>query len=230
MARRGRSDHDHVADDEGRRVEADLAVFHRRSVEPVVDPVVEIDHALVAEVRDRVAGRGVERDEVVALGDVDDAVVALAVGPVGHPAARAGPHRRDVPALALVEAVHPQRLAGGPVDRHHVTPPAGGRVEHAVHRQGGRLVVEVEALAEVVRPPAPRDLEVGDVVAVDLVERGVLRAADVAPVVAPLTVLRPLLRRGGDARSEPDGYDDRNAPHAPIHLCRHVVLLFSLAA
>ena len=55
---------------------------------PMIDALLEVDDAVLAEARDRLAGLGVQRDQAVAGGDVDDAVVALAVGPVGQAAAR----------------------------------------------------------------------------------------------------------------------------------------------
>ena len=72
---------------------------------------LEIDDALVAERGDGLAGLGVERHEAIAGRDVDHAFVALAVGPVGHAAARKlarGPARG---ALAFVHAVDPLLLA-----------------------------------------------------------------------------------------------------------------------
>ena len=221
-----RPDHDHVADDQRRRVQADLAGLDWRTVRPVVDALEEIDDALLAEGGHRVSGRGVQRDQVISPGDVDDPRVVLPVRPVRHAPARAGPHRRDVAALAFVEAVHPQRLAGGPVDGRDVAPLAGRGVEHPADHQRRRLVVEVDAGAEVVRPPPPRDLEVGDVVAVDLIEGRVLGAPRIRAVVPPLAVAGALLRRGNAARGEQDGDRDQTGPDTPVYPRGHVVLLF----
>ena len=55
---------------------------------PLDDAALQIDDAAGAERADRLAGLRVERDEPVAGRHVDDALVALAVGPVGHAAAR----------------------------------------------------------------------------------------------------------------------------------------------
>ena len=48
---------------------------------------LEVNHAMIAEAVDRLAGMGVEFDQAIAGGDVDDAVIAIAVGPVGDAAA-----------------------------------------------------------------------------------------------------------------------------------------------
>ena len=61
------------------------------------------------------------------------------------------------------------------------------------------LTQRVEVEPAVGRLPAPRELEVGEVAGVDLIERRALRAAEVAAVGAPLAVRGTVLgvRRTG---------------------------------
>ena len=60
-----------------------------------------------------------------------------------------------VAALAFVQAVHPERLAGGGIDRDHVAARAGREVEDAADHQRRHFPVEVGTLAEVLRLPSP---------------------------------------------------------------------------
>ncbi len=67
---------------------------------------------------DRLAGLGVQLDQAIAGGDVEDAVVALAVGPI-RDAAAGKLARRDGRALAFAQAVDPDQLAGLGIQRDH---------------------------------------------------------------------------------------------------------------
>src|SRR6185436_982336 len=100
----------------------------------------------------------VERDQAVAGGDVEDALVALAVGPVRDAAARQLP-RRNRGAVALAVAVRPDQLTGAAVERDHGSARARGRVEHALDRQRRAFELVLGAGAEVVGLEAPGDLE-----------------------------------------------------------------------
>ena len=202
---------DHVAGDDGGAVPPDLA---GQGVDELVVVALEVDDAVDAEPRHRPPRPGVEPDELVADGDQVDALVALAVGPVGDAAAR---HAADGvgPPLPLVEPVDPQQLAGGRVERHHVAAAAGGGVEHAVDHQRRGLVVEVGERPEVGGAEAPLHLEVVEVVAVDLVERRVPGAAQVAAVGPPLAVRRTVLREA--RRRAPEQEHHRHHPTAHTH-------------
>ena len=176
------ADDDDVAGDDGGAVPPDLA---GQRIDELVVVALEVDDAILAEPGHRPPRPGVEPHELVADGDQVDALVALAVGPVGDAAAR---HAADGvgPPLPLVEPVDPPQLAGGRVQRHDVAAAAGGGIEHAVDHQRRGLVVEVGKRPEVGGAEAPLRLEVVEVVAVDLVERRVPRAAQVAAVRPPL--------------------------------------------
>ena len=78
---------------------------------PFTTPTFRSTMPFLAERGDDGAGLRVERDEAVAGRHVEDALVALAVGPVRHAAARELA-RRDRGALALAQAVRPDQLAG----------------------------------------------------------------------------------------------------------------------
>ncbi len=185
-----RADQHDVADDGRRRVQADLAGLQLDLLALAGDRAfLQIDHAALAERRDHRAVLGVQRDQAVAGGDVEDAVVALAVGPV-RDAAAGQLARRDRGAVAFAVAVRPDQLAGPAVERDHRAARAGGGVEHAFDRQRRAFELELGAGAEVVGLEAPRDFELIEVAAVDLIERRILGAAHVGGVVRPVAVLR----------------------------------------
>ena len=120
--------------------------------------------------RNHRAGLRVQLDELVAGRHVDDAVVALAVGPVRHAAARELP-RRDRRALAFAQAVRPDHLAGLAVERDDRSARAAGRIEHALDRERRPFELVFGPRTEVVGLEAPRDLELVEVRRVDLIER-----------------------------------------------------------
>ena len=148
------------------------------------------------------AGLRVQRNELIAGRDGENAFVAFAVGPVRDAATRSLA-RRAFAALALVHAPHPQLLARFGIDRHDRAPHARLRVHDAVHHERRHLHVVVGTHAVVVGLEPPRDAQVLDVVFVDLVERGVFRAARFAGVRPPFAVRRAVLRgQRGDGDDE----------------------------
>ena len=137
----------------------------------------------------RNAGLGVERNQMIAGRDRQDALVAFAVGPVRDAAARSLA-RRHFAALAFVHSPHPQLFARLRIDGDDRAAHPRLRVHHAVHHQRRHLHVVVGTRAEVVGLEPPGDAQVLGVVFVDLIERRVLRAARLAGVRAPFTVRR----------------------------------------
>src|SRR6185295_14999775 len=114
-----RADEDDVLDDGRRGMEADLAGLELDLLALAGDrALLQIDDAAFAERLDHRAVPGVERDEPITGGHVEDALVALAVGPVGDAAARELA-RRDRGAVAFTVAVRPHQLAGLAVERDH---------------------------------------------------------------------------------------------------------------
>ena len=99
--------HDVLRDDR-RAVPRHLALDR---IDLLVVVLLQIDDAVDAEVLERHAVLRVEADELIADRHVEHALVALAVGPVADAAARQAA-RRAQRALAFVEPVHPQQLAG----------------------------------------------------------------------------------------------------------------------
>ncbi len=166
-----RTNDDRVLHDGRRRVDADLAGL-QIDLLPLADDGAdfEIDHAVLAERRDRRAGLRVELDKAVPGRHVDDAVVALAVGPVRH-AAAGKLARRDGGAVAFPIAVRPDQLAGAAVDRHDRAARARRAVEDAFDRERRAFELELRPRAEVVRLEAPRDFELVEVARRDLIER-----------------------------------------------------------
>src|SRR5262249_47603223 len=161
-----RTDHHDIAHDDRGRVQADLAFFGNRSIQPLV----EVDDAVLAEAWHRPAGLCVEGNQMITRRDMEDALLA-AVGPEGHAAARRRTDWRLLSAHPFVEAEHPQRFARGAVDGHYVAPRARGGVQNPSNHQRRDLIVVVRPRPEVLRLPAPGDPEVLDVVLVDLIER-----------------------------------------------------------
>ena len=85
----------------------------------------------------------------------------------------------------------PDRFARGRLNRYHLSPRSRHGVEHAVDvdRSGPGEVVEVGS--KIVTPPCPRDLKLGKVIAIDLVERRRACMAGIASKVPPLAILGP---------------------------------------
>ena len=181
------ADEDDVLGDDRRAVPGDLALDR---VELLVGVLLQVDDAVDAEVLERLAGFRVEADELVADGDVEDALVALAVGPVADAAARQSA-RRPLRARAFLETMHPQQLAGGGVERHRIAMLAGGGIEHAVDHQRRGLQVEVRTRAEVVGAESPGDLQRLEIRGGDLVERRVAGGAQIAGPRPPLAICLP---------------------------------------
>ena len=198
-----RPDDDDVLHNDRWRRRPDGAGSGSRSVEVIV----EIDNAFQPESRIGQPGLRIERDQIVAGGDVDDAPLG-AVGPVRHTAVVLT--WRGLSSSALVVAPHPARLARLGIDRDHVALGSRRDVQHAIDHQRRGLVVGLRTRPGVLRRPAPRDREVLDGVLVDLVEGRVSRAAGIAVVEPPLAVDRPGLRRGHDGSAEQAGEQCHN--------------------
>ena len=162
-------------------------------IEVLIDVLLQIDDAAVAEALDAIAGARVERDHLIARRHVDDAFV-VAVLPVREPAARELP-RRDLAALAFVEPMDPEQLAVAGVERDDGAARARRRVDDAVDHQRRRLKIELAIRPEAIGLEAPRDLEAIEVARVDLVERRVARVAEIAAVGRPLAARRAALRQ-----------------------------------
>src|SRR6185436_14315715 len=144
--------------------------------------------AALAERRNHRAGLGVERDQAVAGRHIEDALVALAVGPVGDAAARELA-RRDRGAVALAVAVRPDQFPGPAVEGDNRAARAGGGVQHALDRERRPFELVLGTGPEIVGLEAPGDFELVEVGGVDLIERDVAGAADVGSVVGPVAVL-----------------------------------------
>ena len=148
----------------------------------------QIDDAVFAEARDRLAGVRVQIHQAVSGGDEHDAVVALAVGPVGNAAARKLA-RSDGRAISFAQAVDPDHFAGLCIERDHGTARSRGGVEHALHHQRRSFQLVFGAGAEVIGLEAPGDFELVEVGGVDLIERGILGALQIGRVVGPFAIL-----------------------------------------
>ena len=147
-----------------------------------------LDRAAVAEPGIGCTGPGVERYEAAVVGGNQDPF-ALAVRPPGDSAVVKAEVRRAAGPPAL-RVVRPDRLAAAGIDRGDLA--EGGRDEDpAVDLERNRLELAASHAAGHLsvggdRPPAPGDLDVLEVVAVDLVERGVLAVAGIAAEGRPV--------------------------------------------
>ncbi len=216
LAERGADEHHVLGHDRG-RLQADLA---RDEIDVLIVVALEVDGAALAEGGDGDAGPGVEREQAVGGGDVEDPLLG-AVRPVGE-AAAGELARRVGGAGPLVLAVDPEQLTGAGVERDHRAARPRRGVEDAVHHERGPFELVLGPRAQAVGLEAPGHLEVVEVGGVDLVQRGVAAAADVARVGGPLAVARALgdgaeLRRlaARDGRPAQDSHHGGERQHGP---------------
>ena len=195
------------------------AHFAGHKIDLLVQPALQVDDAVEAEVGNLVAGRGVERDQLVSRRDVKNASGAPIV-PVGQASARQ-PARRLLPALSLVEPMHPEQLARHGVECRHRAPPARRRVHHAVHHERRALEVELGPRTETVGLEGPGQFEIVEVLRRDLIERRVAGTGQVAAVGRPLLVWQRLLR--GRVRRRHDEHQKHQEPCDTTRSDRHIV-------
>src|SRR5439155_207567 len=120
--------------------------------------------------------------------------------------------RRDGGAISLAVAVRPDQLARFSVECNHRSTRAGRRVEHAVDGERRPFELVLGTRAEVVGLETPRHFEVLEVARVDLIERRVLRPANIRGVVRPVAVLRARHRtRLTRGRRGPERQSSRNS-------------------
>ena len=175
-------------------------------VHVLVEPRLQVDDAVFAEVLHPVARAGAQRDEPVTGGDVEN-LAAGAVVPVGEPTSRQPSWCAGAP-RTLIQPMYPQQLTRLCIDRDGGPTRAGGGVEHPVDHQRGRLEDELRSRPEVLGLEPPGHLEVAEVAGIDLVERGVASVPEVSPVGRPLAVGRALLcggRRHGHSKDGGQG-------------------------
>jgi hypothetical protein len=96
---------------------------------------------------------------------------------------------------ALAFAVHPEELARCGIEGYDRAARADRRVQHAACHEGRAFEIDFGARAKRIGFEAPRDLELAEIVAIDLVQRRVARAGEIAAIGAPLTAWRGYLRR-----------------------------------
>ena len=193
----GRADDHDVARDERRGIQAEL---RGDGIEILIVVLLQIHDAGTAEGRNRHAGPGVQRDHPVAGRHVNDALIrSVSARPVGDAPARAGA-RGVLAADAFVLGVHPEQLPGRGIERHDSTPGARRGVEHAADHQRCRRIQVVGPRPERIRIEPPGDLQLRKILPVDLVERRVARAGEVAAVRRPFDGRRRFLTLTAGAR------------------------------
>ena len=195
----GRTDQHLVAHNRRRRLPADLARGQvRRDLLIVIR--LQIHRAIVAERSNPLAGLGVQRDQLIARRGVEDARF-LAVAPINRTAA-GKLARRGSAACAFLLAMHPDQLARHRIQRNHRAARAGRGIDHPAHFQRRALELEFLAVADVVSLEAPGHFQLGEVRRVDLVQRLVFAAVDVAQIDRPIHILPRLRNRNGSTQHQ----------------------------
>ena len=182
--------HDRVADD-GRRAAPAVA-------RALGQTGLQVDPPVVAEIAERLAGGGIERVQpFAAVGD--DAPL----GPVGPEGDAAVPRPAEAGRRLLERLLHPDGLAGRRIpglDQADRVRRVDDAVDHQRRRAVRVAVAEVRDDVEdrlVDRRAGPGDLQLVHVAGIDLIERRVLRCAEVGGVSTPLPVDRPVLGERG---------------------------------
>ncbi len=188
-------DHHDISDDDRRGARARRRL---RQITGARQADFQIDDTRPAEGANRPPRARIERDELKAGRDHEHpARLPPTFAPPIRDTPTRVPARCDGAALALVKAVHPERLTARRVDRDHIAANAGSDVEGAVRHQGRRAVIVLGGGAEIVRLPAPDDAQLLDVVSIDLIEGGVARTPEIAAIVQPLRQRERLLALAG---------------------------------
>src|SRR6185503_17684913 len=210
------ADDDRVAGDDRGSMQADLAVDQ---IHGLVVFELQIDHAVLAEARDRVASLRVERDEPVAWRDVDNSLLA-AVAPVRKPAS-GKLARRGVTTRPLDFAVDPEHLAGGRIERDDSTARPGRGIDDATRFQRRRFEIELRSGTEVLGLEPPRHLELVEIAGVDLIQRSVARVGEIAAVGRPLAAFRACLARNGERHPNQKTHQRDNTEIPPTNRVSH---------
>ena len=117
-----RTHNDNVADDDGRGTGADGS----RLDDGAIQILREIHNAVAAEPGDGRTVLCIQGDHLVAGRDHDDAFVGFAIRPVSEATVHLAGD--DGSSGAFIQAIHPERFAGSPIDRHRVATDAGSEV------------------------------------------------------------------------------------------------------
>ena len=142
------------------------------------EPFAQIDDAVLAELDDGLAGRGVDLLQVVADAEDEAAILAVLALPVVH----------APPGDPFEALVNPDFLPGRSVQRHERTV-AAFSVDHAARHDGIEHGLPVGV--------GPRDIELRDVRFVDLFEGAELGVVRPAAVVTPFAWILIAGRRHG---------------------------------
>ncbi len=196
--------HDDGVADHGQR----LRMGEPRPVDGPSEAAAQVHRAVGPEVGVQAAGAGVHgHQQQVVGGDEDAGVAALVVLPVRHPAVLPAHVGRPFEAVVGARVVRPDQLAGARVEGRDL-PEGGADVDQpADHQRRGLegagadgLVLGRDLARD--RAPPPRDLQLGEVLGRDLVERRVLGVGGVRPERPPFADWRPGLPRGRHRRAD----------------------------
>src|SRR5262249_4963310 len=187
--RQGRADDHGVVRYDNRRTVADLS--DRGSLVVEIQFIKQIDDSVFSKARYRCAIFRVQRDQLEARGGEQDTLIASTVSPVGHaPMDLAG---RSIESLTFVGTVDPKSLASRCIGSDDKAALIHREIKNTVDHDRRRLAAGLRVWSEAVRLPDPRDLQIFDVFAIDLIKGRVVRAAVLGAVNAPFSVLDALL-------------------------------------
>jgi hypothetical protein len=158
----------------------------------LVELSLQIHDPVAAEGRDWHSGFRVERNQMVAGRNAQDAFVSFTVSPVCDSAAGTLT-RSDLATLTFIHPPHPQCFAGAWIDCHDRAPHSSLGVHDAVDDQRGHLHVVVRSHTEIVGLEPPGNPQVPGVLLIDLIKGRVLGASWFTCVGTPFSIPRPVL-------------------------------------
>ena len=161
-------------------------------IDVLIEPLLQIDDPVGSELADRIPGLGIERHELIAGRDVEDARAGR-ISPIGQATPRE-PARRFLTALPFIEAIEPQLLVRRGIERDHRTAAPRRRVQHAIRHKGRALKVELRSRTQIAGLEPPGHLEFVEILPGDLVERRIAVVREVAPVGHPFALCAFLTR------------------------------------
>ena len=174
------TDHDDAVGNDRRRTVADPSDEIAGEIE--IQRFKQIDGSVLSETRNGSAGLQVQRDQTESRRDRDDAFLCAIL-----PVADTARVRASGPRLAFVlrRSPCPKRFAGARIRRNNRAARTQREIEDAVDHEGSDFRA---GGPEVVELPAPCDLEILDVIAIDEIDRGITGASILRRIGKPLPV------------------------------------------
>src|SRR5262249_42059702 len=156
-----------------RRTVADLA--DRRSFVVEIEFLEEIDDSSLSEGGNGNASLRIQRNQLKTGCSKENPFVTPSVRPICNAAMNFA--RGLIEAFTLVRPVNPQRLPSTGIGGDHISSLVHGEIEDTIDHDRRRLAARLRVRQKAVGLPDPCDFEVFNIVAVDLVERRVMRTS-----------------------------------------------------